>query len=540
MATLTAEQQTQMKELVSKLGSITLVIQKEIQSKESQQEESQKQTTALKAAIKSVKKNNDIFEDINTALYTILETQQLILSNVKGVKPKVTTPEGLKVKEKPEPVEEAGEGFDFSPIKSIIIGPLLAAGAVYMIDTLLSPEMRAKVRAFVGGMLGVDFTDINEKMEDFKQGVEIATMAITAYLAMRGVQGIAGLIRGRTGGPRLGGRWGALAAAIGAGVAYWVYDEATGETDEERALREEYERIFNGEAPRPQQGVSGTGGEAPAAAGTATQDILNRIALGEGSYLTPERMGEGYTEYDTVYGYGQFVMPDKPVSEMTFTELYEYQRQLIAATRGRVPGTSYGTSAVGKYQMVATSLYGAGRGPNNAAENSWFAKAGLSPSDTYSPENQERLARVILDEIRLDERIAQGDFAGAQDAIARQWASQRTSSGADLYGQGAREGLDTMGDLYRQRQSEMSAPAPAAPAPAPVEEVGSAAGVVSPVSARLTDLAGMREDIDMPSVQIIRTAAAPSATGIATTVMQNKYDVKPSATAIERFQTAFA
>ena len=41
---------------------------------------------------------------------------------------------------------------------------------------------------------------------------------------------------------------------------------------------------------------------------------------------------------------------------MTLAELYNYQNKLINATKGKVPGTTLGTSAVGKYQILKKSL----------------------------------------------------------------------------------------------------------------------------------------------------------------------------------------
>lgn len=94
--------------------------------------------------------------------------------------------------------------------------------------------------------------------------------------------------------------------------------------------------------------------------------------------------------YDTVYGFGKYGAPDKPVSSMTIGEAIDFGRStLIPATRGKVgAGTNQGTSAVGAYQFTQGTL--ADFGPKVFGEN-WQSVA-------MTPENQEALARRIYDE----------------------------------------------------------------------------------------------------------------------------------------------
>ena len=62
--------------------------------------------------------------------------------------------------------------------------------------------------------------------------------------------------------------------------------------------------------------------------GDAKQVLLNKIAFAEGA--TPEELlkqkdrGMSTNEYDMVYAYGEYAVPDKNVSEMTLKELYDY------------------------------------------------------------------------------------------------------------------------------------------------------------------------------------------------------------------------
>jgi muramidase (phage lysozyme) len=194
----------------------------------------------------------------------------------------------------------------------------------------------------------------------------------------------------------------------------------------------------------PATSVSGTQG----AGDSNIQTLLTTLAAGESK------------DYTTVYGDGKFISPNKPVTEMTFNELYDFQRQLIAATRGKVPNTSDGTSAVGRYQFVASTLFGRGRGPNNPVDNSVFAMSGLSPNDKYTPENQERLIRTLLETQGnlsgfLAGRISADDF---QDRLASIFASvktmkdERSGTSRGAYNQGATTGraqLDPVFDKLR-------------------------------------------------------------------------------------------
>ena len=173
----------------------------------------------------------------------------------------------------------------------------------------------------------------------------------------------------------------------------------------------------------------------------ATQKLLDRIALGEGA--DPEKLkaqakhGIGTTPYDMVYNYGNTVAPSKPVTEMTLRELEAFQNRLIGATRGKVRGTKQGTSAVGKYQVIKTSLFGKGGTAENPRKNSWAAKLGLSADTVYSPEVQENIGMLALRESGYDSYInGERSQASFQNRLANMWASVARSDGTDVYGQG--------------------------------------------------------------------------------------------------------
>lgn len=172
-----------------------------------------------------------------------------------------------------------------------------------------------------------------------------------------------------------------------------------------------------------------------------TQDLLDRIALGEGAdpkkLKAQNKYGIGATEYDMVYGYGSALAPDKPITEMTMKELEAYQRKLIAATKGKVKGTSKGTSAVGKYQVIKTSLFGKNGTAANPQKDSWADKLGLTEDTVYTPAIQEKIGFLALKEAGYNSYIngnrSQDSF---QNRIANIWASVAKADGTDKYGQG--------------------------------------------------------------------------------------------------------
>lgn len=122
--------------------------------------------------------------------------------------------------------------------------------------------------------------------------------------------------------------------------------------------------------------------------------------------------------YNTLFGYaeregGDFAGTD--ITKMTIGEVMRLQRQMVSAN-----GIS---SAVGKYQFIQDTLKEA------------VAGAGLSPGDTFSPENQDKLALWLLRQ-RTDFNewvTGQADTAKFQNQLAGIWASVPNTSGKSTY-----------------------------------------------------------------------------------------------------------
>jgi hypothetical protein len=99
--------------------------------------------------------------------------------------------------------------------------------------------------------------------------------------------------------------------------------------------------------------------------------------------------GQGNTA-DVVYGFGEFGLPPKPISQSTIGEVQDFQRNtLIPKTRGEIgKGPRIGTGAVGTYQFTYGTLQE-------------IAPKVLGPNwrnTTFTADVQEQLAKALYDE----------------------------------------------------------------------------------------------------------------------------------------------
>ena len=165
----------------------------------------------------------------------------------------------------------------------------------------------------------------------------------------------------------------------------------------------------------------------------STQGLLDLIAYGEGAVPAKlqrqAKLGIGSTAYDMVYGYGSVVAPSKAITEMTLAEVETYQKELINATKGTLPKTKEGTSAVGKYQVLHRSLFGRGGSSADPKKDSWADKLGLDENTVFSPEIQEKIGRLALRETGYDNYMAGNKSqANTLKSIANMWASVEGST----------------------------------------------------------------------------------------------------------------
>jgi hypothetical protein len=123
-------------------------------------------------------------------------------------------------------------------------------------------------------------------------------------------------------------------------------------------------------------------------------DLRNLVAEAEGT--TDERAAQKNfaSGYDLPFGYGRYLQPSKPISQMTFQELGDFQRRQVNATKGTFNNTNEGTSAVGRYQFIGPTL-----------EN-LKNRLGYKDTDVFSPEVQDRLFDALMEEQGLQELSA--------------------------------------------------------------------------------------------------------------------------------------
>ena len=125
--------------------------------------------------------------------------------------------------------------------------------------------------------------------------------------------------------------------------------------------------------------------------------------------------------YDVTLGYGKFDPKDanKPITEMTLDELDAFQTEML-----KNPENKLNSSAVGKYQIVRTTLRGLKE------------KLGLKGDEKFTPELQDKLASELLQQRGMGKfekgEITQEQF---QENLAKEWASIATKDGKSFYGQ---------------------------------------------------------------------------------------------------------
>lgn len=160
---------------------------------------------------------------------------------------------------------------------------------------------------------------------------------------------------------------------------------------------------------------------------TGIKALMEQIALGEGTTDVQAQKRGIRSGYDVPFGYGKYLMPPKPLTEMTIGEVKAYQDNLIKATKGKVyiDRPDLGTSAVGKYQILKRTL------------ESLQKRLGLKDSDMFDARNQDRMGLELLKDAKLESfmsnKISARQF---QNNIARIWASVANfESGESIYGQ---------------------------------------------------------------------------------------------------------
>jgi muramidase (phage lysozyme) len=145
--------------------------------------------------------------------------------------------------------------------------------------------------------------------------------------------------------------------------------------------------------------------------------ILDTIAHAEGT-----DKGDGYNE---TLAYGAFTGGDVNLTNMTVNEVRDLQRSML-----KHPKNTWGSSAVGRYQIVGTTLKGLSR------------KMGLKGDEKFTPELQDRMAVELLKGRGYDKfkagKISKENF---MSGLANEWASLPKASGQTAYANQPRSGV---------------------------------------------------------------------------------------------------
>jgi hypothetical protein len=123
-------------------------------------------------------------------------------------------------------------------------------------------------------------------------------------------------------------------------------------------------------------------------------DLRNLVAEAEGTTDAKASQENFASGYDVPFAYGQYLQPSKPISQMTFKELDDFQKKQINATKGTFDNTNLGTGAVGRYQFIGPTL-----------EN-LKNRLGYKDTDVFSPEVQDRLFDALMEEQGLQKLLA--------------------------------------------------------------------------------------------------------------------------------------
>ena len=207
-----------------------------------------------------------------------------------------------------------------------------------------------------------------------------------------------------------------------------VLNKETGEFTERQftsAERKQYESGSTGSS----SGGGGSSSGAGESSGSSGKygSLLDFIGSGEGGYNS---MNQG-TRGNSIVGSTNNASSKlgKNLTDMTIGEIMDRQAYLMNRSNPQI--SDYGIFAAGKYQIIPGTMPGA------------VAGAGLSRSDKFTPQNQDKLGMALI----MNKRPYVGkylrgehnDVQGAMLELAREFASMPDpNTGRSLYGSGNR------------------------------------------------------------------------------------------------------
>ena len=177
----------------------------------------------------------------------------------------------------------------------------------------------------------------------------------------------------------------------------------------------------SGYSAQDHSGEPGTGG----GAGGGSTATLGEITAATQSAVTPlldfigNKESEGYDDISGLISQSRY--PARPITEMTIQEVLDWQESI---DRFQL------SEAVGRYQIMEDTLRGYNNDRSTGPGNPLYTRAGLSAGALFSPENQDRMAIVLLEGRGLT-RFLNGEISREQFAnnLANEWASLPVVSG---------------------------------------------------------------------------------------------------------------
>jgi len=190
-------------------------------------------------------------------------------------------------------------------------------------------------------------------------------------------------------------------------------------------------------ARRGTRGTRGTGERSDALKGVSTGELrlIDAISMAEGTTNTYRRQPGATSDYDIEIGYGRHraaIRPElrnKPLTEMTISEVYNYQDDLKKDPNNRYDngaGRMLPSSAVGRWQFIEGTL------------REYVEKAGFDPNTTkFTADVQDKLFITMLEEVGLsDYRAGKISKEQLMDKISKKWVSLPDSRGQSSTKQG--------------------------------------------------------------------------------------------------------
>ena len=145
-------------------------------------------------------------------------------------------------------------------------------------------------------------------------------------------------------------------------------------------------------------------GDITAATQTASTPLLDFIGNKE---------SQGYDDISGLISQSRY--PVKPLTQMTIQEILDWQESI---DRFQL------SEAVGRYQIMEDTLRGYNNDSSAGPGNPLYKRAGLSAGDLFSPQNQDKMALVLLNQRGL-QKFVDGEITREQFAnnLASEWAS---------------------------------------------------------------------------------------------------------------------